>query len=561
MSRSGVGSVKWGYGSGIGAVTLVVALALFSPVFKWMAFEFTLPRNDLSHGWLIPPVALYFIWRRRKELYQAVLKPDWRGVVAVLFGLAFFWLGCRGGQLRLSQVAMIWELWAIPFALYGSRVARLMVFPAAYLCFCIPLGFLDFFTVPLRLFTVRSTAVLLNGLGIAVLREGTGLRSLQGPGFNLDIADPCSGLRSLYALGAVTAAYACVTLRGLLRQWVLFISAVPLAVIGNSVRILTIMLVANFCGMGTATAYYHDYSGWVVFIVALLLMFRLGGWLERRPLRDFEHYLEDWWSGTSVREEASGVRLWQLADRVKATLVPLSLCIVLVVQFTLPPPQLDDADFIELQLPATVAGCYGDAPLYCHNEQCLMRVMSADLSMADGEQVCPACGGRLFHVSLGEATKLPVDTQQAKQLYCGGDGLEIDLSLVLSGGSRMSIHRPELCIPSQVFRMSRVKKMSLPLPGRGPLPIHMVQVGKSDYNFVLCYWFVSRNYETASHTVRILRDAWSRSVHNRISRWAMYVVVVNRGIDDPATTDIITEVAAEIYRSNSDKGGDNSGNI
>jgi len=122
---------------------------------------------------------------------------------------------------------------------------------------------------------------LLNRLGIETVRTGTAIYSSAAGGFSFDVADACSGLRSLLAMTALTAAYAYLTQRTFVCRWLLFLSAVPLAMAGNIVRVLTIALVAEGLGMDTAMRVYHDYSGFLVFIVAVLLMLGVGELLRK----------------------------------------------------------------------------------------------------------------------------------------------------------------------------------------------------------------------------------------------------------------------------------------
>ena len=120
------------------------------------------------------------------------------------------------------------------------------------------------------------TTGLLNGLGIMAEQDGTGIHSLAAGGFDFDVADPCSGLKSLLAMTALTAVYAFLTQKTILKQWILFLSAIPLAIIGNIARITTIAIVAEAFGAKIATDIYHDYSGYVVFSIAIGLMVFLG---------------------------------------------------------------------------------------------------------------------------------------------------------------------------------------------------------------------------------------------------------------------------------------------
>jgi hypothetical protein len=87
----------------------------------------------------------------------------------------------------------------------------------------------------------------------------------------------------------------------------------------------------------------------------------------------------------------------------------------------------------------------------------------------------------------------------------------------------------------------------VPLPGRGPLSVRVVSVQKGTTRFILCYWFKNREQETSSHAVRILSDAWARSVHNRINRWVMFALTVNLPPDATATDDTVREAVADLY--------------
>ena len=107
--------------------------------------------------------------------------------------------------------------------------------------------------------------------------------SAAGGGFNFDVANPCSGIRSLLALTALTAAYAWFSQDKQWKKWTLFLAAVPLAIAGNVFRILTIAIVAHFLGQEAAMGLYHDYSGFIVFSAAVLLMVAFGHLLSRFP--------------------------------------------------------------------------------------------------------------------------------------------------------------------------------------------------------------------------------------------------------------------------------------
>lgn len=233
---------------------------------------FNAVEEDLSYGWFVPLFSFYILWRERKEIAASVGEPS---VAGLLLSVPFFLLGllgARGLQVRFEILAFAGLCWSLPWAFFGRKTAMRVLFPAAFLLFCLPLAtFLDVITVHLRLLATSVAYGALKGFGVDVVRRGTMLMSSTGS-FAIDVAEPCSGLRSIFALMALTAGYAYFSQRTWLRRGILFACSIPIAIFGNVMRILTIVLVAATCSPDFATGFYHDYSGYVVFFVAILLM-------------------------------------------------------------------------------------------------------------------------------------------------------------------------------------------------------------------------------------------------------------------------------------------------
>lgn len=259
-------------------------------VFSWTITRWSEAGEDFSHAWLVPLVSLGIIWLRRHELAAARKRTDIRGLIVVATALALHWLGAKAQQSRISLAGFILLLWGIPFYLWGWEVARHLIFPCAYLFFAVPMTFLDSLTFPLRIIVTKASVPLLNGLGVPVERSGSAIRSLAAGGFNFDVADPCSGLRSLLAMTALMAVYAYWTQHTLLRKWLLFLFSVPIAIVGNIVRIVTIALVAQAFGQEIAVGLYHDYSGYIFFSISIFLMIAIGGLLNA----DFRRWKMEW---------------------------------------------------------------------------------------------------------------------------------------------------------------------------------------------------------------------------------------------------------------------------
>ena len=228
---------------------------------------------DYSHGYLIPFVSLWIVWYNREALRRAEKKTCIYGLYVIIAALIMHWLGAKMQQTRFSLLSLILLIWGIPFYFFGRQVAKLLIFPCAYLIFCVPLNFLDALSFPLQRLATTIAHAMLNGMGIECEKVGTQLLS---PYFQLNVEAPCSGLRSLLAMTALTAVYAYFTQKTLFKKWLLFVLSIPLAVAGNIGRIISIALVAIVSGQKLGAGLYHDWAGYVLFTIAIGLMVATG---------------------------------------------------------------------------------------------------------------------------------------------------------------------------------------------------------------------------------------------------------------------------------------------
>lgn len=235
--------------------------------------------SDYSHGWLIPVGTLFLVWLRRDAIRAAEKRVSWIGLFFVVLALLIHWVGAKSQQTRASLFGLVLLTWALPFYFSGWGVARQLMLPCAFLIFCIPLNFLEDMTNPLKAFASTCSTFLLNGLGCHVEQVGSMIRSVGSDTIRLEVADPCSGIRSLLALAALTSFYGSITQKLFWKKWLLFLSALPLAVIGNIVRITSVGLISQAFGKSLAEL-AHDYNGYIVFAVALGLMLAIGNLLN-----------------------------------------------------------------------------------------------------------------------------------------------------------------------------------------------------------------------------------------------------------------------------------------
>ena len=236
--------------------------------------------SHYSHGPLIPLIAIGLLWWKRDEFRGVAPQPDSRGLWIVGLAMLIYYVSIRGMVERLVVLSFILFLYGLTWSLGGRAVLRLAFFPITFLFLMIPLNFIEERVgLPLQYLMATCSTWVLNGVGIETQQVGTTIYSSV---FHFDVAAPCSGIRSLMALTTVTAAYAYVTQVSQWKRWALFLSALPLAVLGNMARVISIALVASVYGQDVALKAYHDWSGYIVFAVALGLMVFIG-WLLDLP--------------------------------------------------------------------------------------------------------------------------------------------------------------------------------------------------------------------------------------------------------------------------------------
>lgn len=247
-------------------------------IFGWISIQWK--NENFRNNWVMLLFSAYVIYRNRTQLAEAKVKPSVVGLIVIALSMLAHVLGFRTQLPRLSLGAAVGVFWGIPYAIWGWDVAKLLLFPAGYafLCFCGSL--LVEVTMPLRLMASSLACVFLHGAGIEAVRRGTVVLSNAGGGFQFDVADACSGLRSLTVMTALAAPYAYLTLSGFWRRMLLFCMSVPLAMLANALRIFSLGAVAEWIGMDLAMKLYHDLSGYLVFFLSLLLLIGTGSLIQ-----------------------------------------------------------------------------------------------------------------------------------------------------------------------------------------------------------------------------------------------------------------------------------------
>ena len=249
---------------------------------QWMYTTYNLPNSEDAHGNLIPFVVLGLFWWKRKALAGVAKRTWWPGLLGVALALALHLLGYLIQQPRISIIAFFCGVYALLGAVWGWRFAVACFFPFVLFAFCLPLGtVVDSVTIPLRqVSTDVAVFVVRTVLGIPVIQEGVQIFDPKGA-YSYEVAAACSGIRSLLTLGALTTIYGFVSFNTGWKRALIVALAVPLALLGNVLRLITIVVAAEAFGEKTGE-FVHNWFGFVTFALALAVMLGLGH-LLREP--------------------------------------------------------------------------------------------------------------------------------------------------------------------------------------------------------------------------------------------------------------------------------------
>jgi exosortase len=227
--------------------------------------------DNYSHGFLIVPIALFLAWERRDKVLALPLTPSYLGLVGVLGSVAVLAAGTLGVELFLTRVSMIGVLASSIVFLFGWAHLRALVFPVAFLILMVPLPAIIFnqITFPLQLLASQAGEFGLSSLHIPVLREGNIIVLART---KLEVVEACSGIRSLVSLLTLGIVYAYFIDKRASVRWAIALSAVPVAIISNAMRITGTGVAAHYYGPEAAEGFFHSFSGWAVFVVAFIAM-------------------------------------------------------------------------------------------------------------------------------------------------------------------------------------------------------------------------------------------------------------------------------------------------
>jgi exosortase len=252
------------------AVTATLALGIFAPILYYMVLHWK-SVGDYSHGFLVGPLAIYFAWERRDKLRRAPIEPSWWGVLPLALGSTALAVGRLGVELMAMRTAFVLTLIGLVLLLLGRPIFRILRFPLLFLFLMVPLpqSLVNVIAFPLQLIAADMAVEWLHWLSIPALREGNIIHLASTPLF---VAEACSGLRSLMALGTLAVVFAYFFRKSMLERIIIVLSAIPIAILVNAFRVALTGYLTHNLGERAAQGVIHQTEGLFTFGLAFALL-------------------------------------------------------------------------------------------------------------------------------------------------------------------------------------------------------------------------------------------------------------------------------------------------
>jgi exosortase len=255
-----------------GGILVLLTAWLYAPLVLRLAQQWWQDPN-YTHGFFVPVFSLFLIWEGRAKLAALQMKPSWWGLVILVFALLALLVGTVCSGFFLSRISLLLLICGVVVFLAGWEHLAAISFPLAFLVLMIPSSTLvEQITFPLQILATKTATLLLTGLGVSGVREGN---IIFLPNARLEVAEACSGIRSLFSLITLTVIYGYLAETKTGVRVLLALIAIPVSILANALRIAATGVVVQYWGVEAAQGTPHLLSGWLIFAGSLLLIFFL----------------------------------------------------------------------------------------------------------------------------------------------------------------------------------------------------------------------------------------------------------------------------------------------
>lgn len=256
----------------------LLLLVCYAPVLYHLVWQWG-HDEDMGHGFFVPVLAGYIAWQVRHRLAERLLTPNYGGLLLIAWGAVQEVVASLAAELFLARTAFLISLAGVVLTIGGTWALRVFAFPLALLIFMVPIPAVLYgqLTLPLQIFASRLAEEGLDVLQIPVLRDGNILTLASQ---QLNVVEACSGIRSLLSLAFLSQVYAWFfDPNRLWMRWLLLALTVPIAIVANAGRVTLTGILSEF-DPALARGFFHTASGWVIFLIALVLLIGLHRTIE-----------------------------------------------------------------------------------------------------------------------------------------------------------------------------------------------------------------------------------------------------------------------------------------
>lgn len=418
--------------------------------------------DEYGHGFLLPFVSLYFLWLKLPAIAREEWTPGWQGPALVLLAALLLLIGEVSALYLLVHYALVLVLFGIGMSVVGFRAARHLLAPAAVLLFAIPIPYYiqAGLSGSLQLISSAIGVKLIAAMGIPVFLEGN---VIDLGVYKLQVVDACSGLRYLFPL--LSFAFICAYLFrvAMWKRVLVFLSAVPITILMNSVRIAITGVLVEFHGIEMAEGFMHDFEGWSIFSASLAILF-LEMWLLTKIGRDRVPFLVAFGldAPPGMPSLLRPARILPLAASTAVLLIAIALSQVMAARTEIVPERRPLVMF-----PQHLEGWRGESSAL--TERVIDKLKLDDYVIADyheGQSQVPVN----FYVAW-------YDSQR----------------------TGASPHSPKVCIPGGGWEISSIKRRTLPFSMRDePLRYNRAIIQKGQQRQLVYYWFQQRGRAIAN---------------------------------------------------------------
>lgn len=452
---------------------------LKSLVSEWSASD------DYSYGFLIPVITLYLIWDRKRELASTPVSINWTGSLFFILFLAIGLYGILGSSPSAVRPSIPFILISVTLFCFGWQYLKKLFFPLFFLIFMIPLPTIveSTITVPLKLVSTKLGGMILHLFGISVFIQGNvidlGVTQLQ-------VVDACNGLRYILPLLAMGVIFAYLLEKVLWKRAILVLVTVPISVFFNGLRIGATGILTQKYGPAAAEGFFHDFSGWLVFMFAFVMLILIESLLRR--------------IGKKRQAKETIINKPQLTDSIRndnrwSTVPVLLVCIFFIL--------LAGVSWSIKGLPRlSLESGFNQFPL-------TIGEWSGKKTLVDSEMISKS----------GAEDALSAEYKRAQDeivsLYIGYRG-----SPFLENAN--FFHSPDVCLPSSGWKTLEIQKHTIDMvPEMGSLTVTSMVIEQAGLKQLVYYWFQTKN--KTSHNVNINRFHLSLHALKRDNTYDLFI--------------------------------------